>query len=191
MSAGRDLTGQKFGRLTAKRVAGRDHRQYRWLCVCDCGEERLIRGTSLTTGNTSSCGCMKRELMSAVGRTNGTHRLSRTPEYAIWNAMRQRCYVKKNPRYKYIMAGMVFAFADAGFVETVRETASNASCSIWVRVPPVIRAAARRCRLIDSPITMGITNRIIADGRRRFSSVIIDVITARIKKERTDDRRGN
>jgi hypothetical protein len=101
MSAARNLAGLKFGRLTVMRRAGRQRRSLMWVCVCDCGVERSVRGTALTTGNTTSCGCAKRELMALVGRSNGTHRLSRIPEYAVWVAMRHRCYTKKNPRFKY------------------------------------------------------------------------------------------
>lgn len=58
----KDLTGQKFGKLT---VIGRD--EYRkgnityWLCKCDCGNEKVLsiaRG-SLTQGATQSCGCIR------------------------------------------------------------------------------------------------------------------------------------
>lgn len=102
MTALRNLAGQKFGRLTVKcRVAGRRTRHVMWNCLCDCGQKIIVRGSAMTTGNSSSCGCYQRELMAGVGRTNGTHRLSHTPEYPIWTAMKHRCYVKKNPRYKY------------------------------------------------------------------------------------------
>lgn len=58
----KDLTGQRFGRLVARRPT-----QYRmqssvvWECECDCGEITLVPGVSLTTGNTRSCGCLFRE----------------------------------------------------------------------------------------------------------------------------------
>ena len=35
-----DLTGKRFGRLTAKFVCGKSKdRHYMWHCVCDCGNE--------------------------------------------------------------------------------------------------------------------------------------------------------
>ena len=56
-----DLTGQKFGKLT---VIERDM-QYRdkgvyWKCVCECGNEKTILGTSLRSGATKSCGCLQK-----------------------------------------------------------------------------------------------------------------------------------
>jgi hypothetical protein len=32
-----------------------------WLCQCDCGAEETIRGKSLRSGNTKSCGCLHRD----------------------------------------------------------------------------------------------------------------------------------
>ena len=59
-----DLAGQKFGKLTViKRVEDHitpsgQHKQL-WLCRCDCGNEKIIRGESLRNGSTMSCGCLK------------------------------------------------------------------------------------------------------------------------------------
>ena len=56
----KDLTGQKFGKLTVIESAGKlDGRRYHWLCQCECGKEKVVLGSSLTSGNTKSCGCGK------------------------------------------------------------------------------------------------------------------------------------
>ena len=56
-----DLTGQKFGRLTViKRAENKGGKVY-WLCKCECGNEKVIRGTSLKSGATMSCGCLTSE----------------------------------------------------------------------------------------------------------------------------------
>lgn len=53
-----DLTGQKFGRLTVIKLAGKEkYGTYRWLCKCECGNEVEVRASSLKNGNTKSCGC--------------------------------------------------------------------------------------------------------------------------------------
>ncbi|WP_204123293.1 alcohol dehydrogenase [Lacticaseibacillus mingshuiensis] len=58
-----DLTGQRFGRLVAIKDAGYDKNRSRvWECICDCGNMVLVRGSSLKSGNTKSCGCFEREL---------------------------------------------------------------------------------------------------------------------------------
>lgn len=61
---GKDLTGQRFGKLTVIREANKlikpnGSKRRRWLCRCDCGNEILVQHTYLTTGETKSCGCIK------------------------------------------------------------------------------------------------------------------------------------
>lgn len=63
----KDLTGQKFGRLTAIEFLGTDkNRTAFWKCVCDCGNEIVVRSTSLRAGKTRSCGCLKKRGSEAV-----------------------------------------------------------------------------------------------------------------------------
>lgn len=59
MSLMRDITGQKFGKLTAVAIYGKYRRETIWRCACECGKETVVRLSNLTTGNTISCGCMK------------------------------------------------------------------------------------------------------------------------------------
>ncbi|KKL15248.1 hypothetical protein LCGC14_2507460, partial [marine sediment metagenome] len=50
-----DLTGKRFGRLTVVKYVDNDkHRNSRWLCLCDCGKEKIIIGQSLKSGATKS-----------------------------------------------------------------------------------------------------------------------------------------
>ena len=62
----KDLTGIKFGNLTAKRYVGNS----KWECLCDCGN-LVIRGTGhlCAGGDRQSCGCSKR--LDLVGKTFG------------------------------------------------------------------------------------------------------------------------
>lgn len=61
MPAAKDLTGQKYGRLTAVERIPEHGKTTRYKCRCDCGAELVVKSSSLATGNTSSCGCLKRE----------------------------------------------------------------------------------------------------------------------------------
>jgi hypothetical protein len=82
-----DLTGQRFGLLTAvERVhySDRASSSY-WRCACDCGNEAVIHSYHLRLGIRPSCGCSR-----------STHGHSKRTEYAVWNGMIQRC---TNPRY--------------------------------------------------------------------------------------------
>lgn len=51
-----DLAGQSFGRWTVRhRINGK-----MWMCRCECGMERSVRGFTLTSGGSKSCGCLPR-----------------------------------------------------------------------------------------------------------------------------------
>lgn len=55
----KDLTGQKFGRLTVIERADNDDRgKVRWLCKCECGNTHTVITYHLTHGLCKSCGCM-------------------------------------------------------------------------------------------------------------------------------------
>lgn len=53
-----DLTGQRFGMLTALYVESSD-RDTKWACKCDCGNECIVSVYLLMGGGTKSCGCLK------------------------------------------------------------------------------------------------------------------------------------
>ncbi|MDD4615334.1 MAG: AP2 domain-containing protein [Caldisericia bacterium] len=59
MSNIKDLTNQRFGRLTAvKRTDKKHSSSFLWLCKCDCGNEILVSTYFLTHGIRKSCGCL-------------------------------------------------------------------------------------------------------------------------------------
>lgn len=54
-----DLTGQQFGLLTVLEQAESNNGHTFWKCKCNCGNEKIITGSSLKQGLTKSCGCLK------------------------------------------------------------------------------------------------------------------------------------
>lgn len=53
----RDISGQKFGKLTAiKHLGTNQYRQSEWLCQCDCGNTTIVTLSHLLYGGTISCG---------------------------------------------------------------------------------------------------------------------------------------
>lgn len=55
-----DLAGSRFGKLTAVAYAcSKPGAGVFWRCLCECGREPVVRGASLTTGATTSCGCYR------------------------------------------------------------------------------------------------------------------------------------
>lgn len=95
-----DLTGKRFGRLVAiKKVGKADPHGTLWLCQCDCGNFIETRAGYLRAGQTTSCGCYRTELRSAImsrsAEWNTKHghcrRGKRSKLYNVWNTMRERC----------------------------------------------------------------------------------------------------
>lgn len=86
-STSNDLTGRKFGRLTAiKQVAtpqGIVGKKLYWLFRCECGNEHIAIGSDVTQGKTTSCGCFLLEMLS--GSNNGNYNPNLTDEERIRN----------------------------------------------------------------------------------------------------------
>ena len=94
-----DLTGKTFGRLTViDRVANDKQGNARWNCLCSCGTHKIVRGRTLITGKTLSCGCLLSEASSKRMTALATkHGLCKTPLYRVYYSMISRC---KNPADK-------------------------------------------------------------------------------------------
>lgn len=94
-----DLTGQRFGRLTViKRFGSDKSKNATWLCQCDCGNEFIAAGIRLRRGETRSCGCLQKEV---VTNRMLTHGLSKTRLYRVWAGIKSRCYNPKCDNYRY------------------------------------------------------------------------------------------
>lgn len=95
MSERIDLAGKRFGRLVVEGYAGRQkNRQSRWTCLCDCGKRKVIVRSSLTSGHSNSCGCLRNK---SNGEANNYKK--RSPEYIAWTGIIARCEDKTNPNY--------------------------------------------------------------------------------------------
>lgn len=86
----RNLTNQKFGRLTAIKMIKRENHKTYWLFKCECGNEIVIPFTYVTTGDCKSCGCYRKE--KCKDNAKRTHNMSKTRMYRIWTHMKKRCY---------------------------------------------------------------------------------------------------
>jgi len=86
------LIGERFGKLIVVYIC-RNKR----LCLCDCGEYSLVLRCNLTTGTTTSCGCVRAEVEKRCSITHGhTSKRSWSRTYSIWHGMLQRCRNPKN-----------------------------------------------------------------------------------------------
>lgn len=79
----KDITGQKFGKLTPISPYKGKNGKYYWICQCDCGNQVSVLGTSLRNGSTQSCGCLKSSGEADIELFLQTHNLSYKHEYEI------------------------------------------------------------------------------------------------------------
>lgn len=92
-----DLTGKKFGMLTALKKVGTDKNgEARWLCKCDCGNMTVVSRANLSINKTKtiSCGCWRTKMITRHNHAN-------SKIYKTYTAMKQRCYNQNNPAYIY------------------------------------------------------------------------------------------
>ncbi len=75
-AARKDLTGQRFGRLTVTGYEGKREQKNAenyWSCVCDCGKRVSAGQTELMNGETRSCGCYRTDrLIDSMILIDGT-----------------------------------------------------------------------------------------------------------------------
>lgn len=92
----KDFTPETFGRLTTLGSAFMVGRRSFQVCLCVCGDVRIVQ-TSALKRSVRSCGCLRSEMTSNRRRTHGK---SRTVEYEAWKNMRKRCYNPQATQYK-------------------------------------------------------------------------------------------
>jgi hypothetical protein len=84
-----NLSGRKFGRLTAlRKTEPTPYGGVVWLCCCACGGLRKVSAKNLVAGLVRTCG----------GHRHGK---SKSPEYRTWARIKNRCYNPKSASYAY------------------------------------------------------------------------------------------
>lgn len=92
---------EKYGRLKVVQFVKRENKKSYWKCKCDCGNEIILPIAYLTTGDTKSCGCLRKEKAHKTGKKSIKHKMTNTRLYSIWSGIKQRCYNTKKNNYKY------------------------------------------------------------------------------------------
>ena len=107
---GKTLVGQTFHRLTViKRDLRIATKVWTWVCQCECGNTSTVRGTSLRSGHTKSCGCLHREaamVQAAKPRAQAKRRQhghalhgEQSPTYRSWKGAKNRCFNLNEPSW--------------------------------------------------------------------------------------------
>jgi hypothetical protein len=98
MPKAKNLTNQKFGRLTvikqANHISTGNRYRVAWECLCSCGTTHIVAADFLLGKKILSCGCLHKETITK-------HAGEKWPEYKAWRSMINRCYKKTLKRFKY------------------------------------------------------------------------------------------
>jgi hypothetical protein len=100
-----DITGQHFGRLTALERRGTKWGGSNWLCKCDCGNTKEYYLGNLTSGNTVSCGCYKKEVSGKYRRKTNTRENNILRYYRRNAKVREQAWELSNPQAEIILHG--------------------------------------------------------------------------------------
>lgn len=89
-----DLTGQRFGRLTALKRVENKGKKTQWLFQCDCGNCKVLNPDSVKCGRVKSCGCLLKEATGLrhfkdlteqkIGRWTVLERVENENNYVKW-----------------------------------------------------------------------------------------------------------
>lgn len=98
MSKAVDMTGKRFGSLTAIRCTGERNAANNliWEFRCDCGETLVFDGHDARSGKRHTCvTCSQRRSQASCV----THGMSYTSEWKTWREMKTRCYNQRSTSY--------------------------------------------------------------------------------------------
>ena len=83
----KDISNQKYGKLTVIDFSHMVDKHSYWNCKCECGNMHKVRVDCLKSGLVKSCGCLNYQTREHAK----THGKSNTKLYRVFYAMIQRC----------------------------------------------------------------------------------------------------
>lgn len=96
-----DYAGQVFGKLTVLHFLPTEGRHAKWLCKCECGNEKAVMSQALVSGATVSCGCVGKEQRRVANTSHGeAGNAKRSGAYSSWANMMMRCEWGGHPSYE-------------------------------------------------------------------------------------------
>ena len=104
-----DLTGRRFGKLTVLRPAENIEGCTAWVCRCDCGQETIVKTSTLRNDRAKSCGCRRRTQITEMekARKNNTSSVTGVewlPDRKRWKASiclnRKRYYLGEHLHFE-------------------------------------------------------------------------------------------
>lgn len=100
----KNLIGIKFGRLTPLFPVKRPNKNHKhWLCLCDCGNLKVVLPSNLTSGYIRSCGCIRSETTRAhITKMNHSRKLDlRNKVFGYLLVLDEEPEIKENTYHYY------------------------------------------------------------------------------------------
>ena len=153
--------GERFNKLTITGVAEpyitpKGISCARWECICDCGEVISVRFSALTSGNTKSCGCIRRG-SSKPG--NIVHGYRDHPLWPVYYSMIRRCVDPKDSSYpKYGGRGITVCDRKKnnkkeGFPNFLEDMGERPDRFNLDRIDPEQGYCPENCRWVDKSVS--------------------------------------
>jgi hypothetical protein len=86
------ILGNKYGKLTVVRKLD-GGKNTTWVCICDCGNEKVVNRSNLSNGHVTNCGC-------EIYKKPIKHGMCNSVEYHTWGSIISRCTNPKNKAFK-------------------------------------------------------------------------------------------
>lgn len=170
-----DITGQRFDMLIVVEFVGLKHHKAEWLCRCDCGSTKVIKGVDLRSGNSGSCGCRTREKSLERFTTHGaTIGGKHSGAYRSWQCMKQRCDYPKHASYdRYGAIGITYCEAWKSFEAFYADMGDRPLGYSLDRIDPRLGYSPENCRWIprnEQSRNQRKTVRVVLDGEQMIQA---------------------
>lgn len=145
-----NLSGQRFGKLFVVDYSPEKKRESYYKCVCDCGNETVVRGSSLTKGDTKSCGCLRVTEGRKAGLRSRIHGMIKTPTHNSWSSMKARCLNTADDNYKFYGAkGVTVCERWLNFQAFLQDMGERPEGTSLDRINPFGNYEPNNCRWAD------------------------------------------
>lgn len=126
----KDLTGMRFGRLTVCECVGKKASGHsEWVCKCDCGNVRVVDGTNLTRGHTTSCGCVQKK-----------HGKAKTAIHRKWLTIKKNCCSEWNDFRIFYQWAIVNGYEDGARIAKKRISEQYSPMNCYVLSAGIVRS---------------------------------------------------
>lgn len=85
----RNIAGQRFGMWIVLEKTVSDSHCARWLCKCDCGTIKSVKGVSLLHGLSTNCGCIRKAQLQGLSRRQKNPNRIEEAWKVVWHSYRQ------------------------------------------------------------------------------------------------------